>query len=110
MSFSLFLFDTVSIPDGGSSFVSRGHPIFISSKNWPRYYPNREDRTWTLTAPVGNYLNVTFLYAAFESGCYDKVYIYEGEKRIYFSVCTLQEEYYMYNSFCIRRSYLDLGL
>ena len=60
--------------------MSRGHPVFISSKNWPRYYPSFEDRTWTLTAPAGNILNVTFLYAAFASGCADKVYVYEGER------------------------------
>ena len=83
------IFDTVAIPNGGNSRVTRGNPVFISSKNWPRDYPDNEDRTWILTAPSGNNLNVTFLYAAFESGCYDKVYLYEG-KKIYLVVCTLQ--------------------
>ena len=76
-------FILVTIPDGGSSRVTRDNPVFISSKNWPRDYPSNEDRTWTLTAPPGNILNVTFLYAAFESGCHDKVYVYEGKKLLH---------------------------
>ena len=88
MLVTLFFY-TVALPNGGRSSVSRGHPVFVGSKNWPRFYPNREDRTWILTAPVGNYLNVTFLYAAFASGCYDKVYVYKG-KRVHLTVCIMQ--------------------
>ena len=89
MLVTLIFFDTVALPNGGISSVSRGHPVFIGSKNWPRFYPNLEDRTWTLTAPVGNYFNVTFLYTAFATGCYDKVYVYEG-KRVHVVVCIVQ--------------------
>ena len=83
------IFDTVAIPNGGNARAMRGNPVFISSKNWPRDYPNNEDWAWILTAPSGNNLNVTFLFAAFEGGCYDKVYLYEG-KDINFVIFTLQ--------------------
>ena len=56
-----------------------GQPIFVASRNWPRNFKPNENQTWIVRAPVGNFINVTVLYA--DMGffiCMDGLTIYEG--------------------------------
>ena len=57
-----------------------GEPIFVASQNWPKNFKSNENQTLIVRAPVGNFINVTILYA--DMGffiCTDGLTIYEGQ-------------------------------
>ena len=79
LHFVMSLFITVYMKNRVFS-LEVGEPIFLASQNWPKNFQSNENQTWIVRAPVGNFINVTILYA--DMGfliCTDGLTVYEGQ-------------------------------